>query len=404
MSERTSPFQIAIIGGGPAGLMAAEHLAAPDRIVTVYDRMPTLGRKFLMAGRGGLNLTHSESLDIFMRRYGAAESWLAPVITAFPPDALRAWCAGLGQETIVGSSGRVFPKEMKASPLLRAWLRRLEAAGVRFAPRHEWKGWDENSALVFSNPKTVHADAVILALGGASWPRLGSDGRWVDILRGQNIDVRNLRPANCGFVAPWSDMFSEKYAGRPLKPVILSFAGKALQGEAMVTKNGLEGGAIYALSGALRETIDREGTAILTIDLRPGLSIEEIVKRLDAPRGSQSMSTYLRKAAGLAPVAIGLMRETLDGALPNHTQALAALIKETKIRLTAAAPITRAISSAGGINRDAVDAGFMLRKKPGVFAIGEMLDWEAPTGGYLLQASFSMAVAAAKGVRDYLES
>ena len=409
MTSHLSPLgRVAVIGGGPAGLMAAEKLAAAGAAVTVYDRMPTVGRKFLMAGRGGLNLTHSELLDNFIGRYGAAAAQLAPVLQAFPPSALRAWCESLGVETFVGSSGRVFPKPLKASPLLRAWLRRLDSLGVRFALRHTWRGWDDNEALAFTDAKgkdtTVQADATILALGGASWPRLGSDGGWVELLRAQGIAVAPLRPSNCGFIAPWSDVFSTRFAGQPLKPVTVSFGDKTLQGEAVITREGLEGGVIYALSSALRDAIDAKGAAVLTLDLRPGLSVEVLTERLQMPRESQSASAYLRKAAGLSPVALGLMRESWGkAALPTETEVLVALIKNTKITLTATAPITRAISSAGGVSLDVLNAHFMVKKKRGLFVIGEMLDWEAPTGGYLLQGCFSTAVAAAKGVENYLK-
>jgi uncharacterized flavoprotein (TIGR03862 family) len=406
----TTPLPtIAIIGGGPAGLMAAEKLVAMGDAVTVYDRMPTVGRKFLMAGRGGLNITHSEPLDRFISRYDAASAWLRPVIEAFPPTALREWCKSLGLETFVGSSGRIFPKGLKASPLLRAWLRRLNAAGVKFAPRHTWKGWDENGSLLFTDAEgrtlSIHPDATILALGGASWPRLGSDGSWVEILRAQNIGVAPLRPANCGFIAPWSDVFSTRFAGQPLKPVTIFFDGQKRQGEAMITREGLEGGVIYSLCPALRDAIDATGEAVLTLDLRPGLSAEALAVRLQMPRGRQSASTYLRKSAGLSPMALGLMRESLgSAALPTDPATLVDLIKNTKIKLTATAPLARAISSAGGVVRDEIDTHFMLKKKPGTFVIGEMLDWEAPTGGYLLQASFSMAVAAAEGLGEYLKN
>ncbi len=401
--------QIAVIGGGPAGLMATERLATAGFAVTIYDRMPTVGRKFLMAGRGGLNLTHSEgldALDIFMARYGGAAAWLKPMIENFSPAALREWCETLGQETFVGSSGRIFPKEMKASPLLRVWLRRLDSLGVAFALRHVWRGWDARGDLHFVNEAgadvLVKADATVLALGGASWPRLGSDGGWVDILRGAGVAIADLRPANCGFVAPWSDVFGERFAGAPLKPVTLSFGGRAIQGEAMITARGLEGGAVYVLSGALRDAIAEKGEAVLSVDLRPSLTIDEIIKRLNMPRGSQSTSTFLRKAVGLSPAAIGLMREGFGVNLPVEATALAGLIKNTQVPLSATTPIAQAISSAGGVARDAVDARLMLKTKPGIFVCGEMLDWEAPTGGYLLQACFSSGCAAARGVEEFL--
>jgi len=407
MKSQTAPAQIAVIGGGPAGLMAAERLTLSGHSVTVYERMPTVGRKLLMAGRGGLNVTHSEARAPFITRYGEAASWLEPSIQSFPPEALRTWCDELGQETFVGSSGRVFPKALKASPLLRAWLRRLEKIGVTFALRHLWQGWDEAGALVFSagdgTVVKVKADATILALGGASWPRLGSDGGWVKIIQQQGVAVTTLRPSNCGFIAPWSDVFGERFAGHPLKPITLTFAHKYLQGEAMITRQGLEGSAIYALSSLIRNEIETKGEALLSFDLRPGLSADDLITKLETPRGSQSTANYLRKFAGLSPAAIGLMRESLQGsALPLDPRPLTSLIKKTQIKLTAVSPIARAISSAGGVKLTEVDADFMLRKKPGIFIIGEMLDWEAPTGGYLLQACFSMAVAAAKGATNYL--
>jgi uncharacterized flavoprotein (TIGR03862 family) len=408
MSHFHSPsLHTAVIGGGPAGLMAAEIIASAGQAVTVYDRMPSVGRKFLMAGRGGLNLTHSEgmgeALDSFMTRYGGAADWLRPMIAHFPPDALRQWCEGLGQKVFIGSSGRVFPVGMKASPLLRAWLRRLDDLGVRFALRRQWLGWDGDD-LLFQGPggeERVRAQATVLALGGASWPRLGSDGSWVEIMRRHDIPVAPLQPTNCGFIAPWSDFFAQRFAGQPLKSIGLTFDGRSLQGEAMVTAQGLEGGAIYALSGALRDMIAAEGQAVLNLDLRPGISREVLSHRLSAPRGRQSLSNFLRKAGGLSPVAIGLLREATSS-LPEKPAALADLIKDLPVRLTAPCPIARAISTAGGVKLEALTEHTMLRARPGIFLAGEMLDWEAPTGGYLLQATFSTAVTAAAGVLDYL--
>lgn len=398
-----------MIGGGPAGLTAAETVARGGAAVTVFDRMPSVGRKFLLAGRGGLNLTHSEDLEQFLRRYGAAMPNLRPAITAFPPAALRAWCEALGQPTFVGSSGRIFPKAMKASPLLRAWLARLRASGVAFNLRHRWKGWDGDGRLVFETPggeTAIHADATVLALGGASWPKLGSDGSWQTILQAADIDVAPLLPANCGFIAPWSAHFAKRYQGQPLKGVELHFAGRQIRGEVMVTRSGLEGGAIYALSAALRDAIAGQGEAVLQIDLRPDTSLEKLVEQLSAPRGKQSFSTFLRKAAKLPPPTVALLQEAV---LPGKAsgmpvEELAKSIKRVRVRLTDTAPIARAISSAGGIRFEAVDANFMLRRKPGVFVAGEMLDWEAPTGGYLLQACFATGVAAGRGVLEWLKS
>jgi uncharacterized flavoprotein (TIGR03862 family) len=396
--------QIAVIGGGPAGLIAAETLAAGGAGVTVYERMPSVGRKFLLAGRGGLNLTHSEPLDVLLSRYGRADPRLRAAIHAFPPDALRAWAEGLGQPTFIGSSGRVFPEAMKASPLLRAWLRRLAGMDVAFRMRHRWDGWDEAGRLLFTTPegrKSVAADACILALGGASWPHLGSDGGWTAALADAGVAISPLLPANCGFIANWSEIFTRRFEGEPLKNIRLSTADTSLRGEAMVTRAGLQGTGIYALSAQLREAILAGGEATLRIDLRPGVPYEAIERQLTAPRGRQSLSNVLRKATKLPPVAIGLLHEAALGkgaALSAMGPAqLAALIKSVPVRLTATAPIERAISTAGGVMFDALDEAFMLKRRPGVFVAGEMLDWEAPTGGYLLQACFATGVAAAHG-------
>ncbi|HEX2554560.1 MAG TPA: TIGR03862 family flavoprotein [Microvirga sp.] len=394
------------MGGGPAGLMAAEVLGRAGCAVTVYDRMPSPARKLLIAGRGGLNLTHTEGLERFLARYGEARERLGPLIEAFPPADLRAWCEGLGQETFVGSSGRVFPSAFKASPLLRAWLRRLDGLGVRVALRHRWEGWDETGALVFARPDggrvAVRPDAAILALGGASWPRLGSDGAWTGPLAAQGIPVAPLRPANMGFTVAWSEVMRSRFAGEPLKRIALAFAGQTVRGEAVVTAAGLEGGAVYALSAPLREAVLRGGHAVLSVDLRPDLPAEVLARRLAAPQAKQSASTFLRKAAGLAPVGIALLREAHGPGLPREPAALARAIKAVPLRLTGVAPIERAISTAGGVAFAALDGRLMLRARPGTFAAGEMLDWEAPTGGYLLQASFATGVAAAKGALAWL--
>ncbi len=402
--------QVAVIGGGPAGLMAAEVLARGGAAVTVYDRMPSVGRKLLLAGRGGLNLTHSEELERFLGRYGAAAPHLRQAIEAFSPADLIAWCEGLGQATFVGSSGRVFPKAMKASPLLRAWLERLRTMGVAFKLRHHWRGWDDGGQLLFDSPQgrvAIKPDATILALGGASWPRLGSDGGWASALTGAGIAVVELRPANCGFIANWSDVLKGRFAGQPLKRIALSFGDAKARGEAIITAAGLEGGGIYALSSLLREAIAEEGEATLHIDLRPDTTLSELEQRLSAPRGKQSLSTFLRKAASLPPAAIGLLHESTASAAARVSTlppaALAMLIKAVPVRLTGVAPIARAISTAGGIAFDEIDEHFMLRRRPGTFVAGEMLDWEAPTGGYLLQASFATgAAAAARGALDWL--
>jgi uncharacterized flavoprotein (TIGR03862 family) len=389
--------------------MAAEMLATEGVAVTVYDHMPTPGRKFLMAGRGGLNLTHSEDLPHFLSRYGKAEPYLRPAIEAFPPSALIAWCESLGQATFVGTSGRVFPRTMKASPLLRAWLARLRSLNVAFRPRYRWSGWDNAGRLLFDTADgrlAVETGATILALGGASWPRLGSDGHWTTIFAEAGIAVSPLKPSNCGFAADFSDLFRERFEGHPLKGAEFSFGGERVRGEAVVTRIGLEGGAIYALSSCLGDAIERDGGAIITIDLRPGIDAGNLEASLSRPREKQSLSNVLRKTAKLAPVAVGLLHEaarqegkTLASATPAE---LGSLIKNLPVRLTAAAPIERAISTAGGVAFEELDGHFMLRKKPGVFIAGEMLDWEAPTGGYLLQGCFSTGIAAARGALAWL--
>jgi uncharacterized flavoprotein (TIGR03862 family) len=397
---------VAVVGGGPAGLMAAEVLGAAGCEVTVYDRMPSLARKLLIAGRGGLNLTHSEDPERFIARYGDAAPRLRPMIEAFPPSDLRAWCEGLGQETFVGSSGRVFPRAFKASPLLRAWLARLAGLDVRLAPRHRWEGWDESGALVFAHPEgervTQRPDATILALGGASWPRLGSDGSWVRLLAARGVPITPLRPANVGFTVAWSEVLRSRFEGEPLKRIALTFGGRTVRGEAVITAGGIEGGAVYALSAPLREAVIRDGGAVLTVDLRPDLTGEALARRLAGPRGGQSASTFLRKAAGLPPVAIALLREAHGPDLPRDPEALARAVKAVPLRLTGVAGLDRAISTAGGVALEAVDERLMLRALPGVFAAGEMLDWEAPTGGYLLQASFATGAAAARGALAWL--
>jgi uncharacterized flavoprotein (TIGR03862 family) len=402
MSAR--PFHVAVVGAGPAGLMAAEVAAAGGAAVTVYDRMPSPARKFLLAGRGGLNLTHTEAIETFRKRYGAAEPHLCRALEELSPAALRSWCEALGQETFVGTSGRVFPRAMKASPLLRAWLKRLRGAGVEFRQRHLWIGWDGEGRLAFTTDDghvMIEADATVLALGGASWPRLGSDGGWAGILRGAGIEVEPLQPANCGFLTPWSQIFASKFEGAPLKRVSLSIGDAAATGDAVVTRTGLEGGAIYALSAPLRRAIAETGEAALRIDLRPDLALAALEARLAREQGKQSLSTFLRKSVRLSPVAIALLHEaSIASGAPLSRMApgeLAHLIKAVPVRLTATAPIYRSISTAGGIAWRELDDDLMLRKRPGTFAAGEMLDWEAPTGGYLLQATIATGALAGRG-------
>jgi uncharacterized flavoprotein (TIGR03862 family) len=402
---------VAVIGAGPAGLMAAEVLAQGGAEVTVYDAMPSAGRKFLMAGRGGLNLTHSEPLPAFLARYREAMPHLKAAIEAFPPSGLRDWSEALGQETFVGSSGRVFPKAFKASPLLRAWLRRLDSMGVQLALRHRWTGWDEQGRLLFDTPDGPHvveAGATVLALGGASWPRLGSDGARAETLAAKGVRISPLRPANCGFTVAWSDIFRDRFEGQPLKGITLTSGAHTVRGEAIITRSGIEGGAIYALSAQLREAIVRDGTATLTVALRPDLGMDNLTTKLSASKGKQSLSNFLRKAAQLSPVAIGVLQEAAKASgvsLASMPPAeLARLINAVPIQLSGVAPIARAISTAGGIAFDELDGDFMLRRLPGIFAAGEMLDWEAPTGGYLLQASFATGAAAGRGVLKWLRT
>jgi uncharacterized flavoprotein (TIGR03862 family) len=390
-------LRVAVIGSGPAGLMAAEVVAGSGVPVVLFERMPSLGRKLLMAGRGGLNITHSEPVERFYARYGEAALWMRPLLQAFPPDSLVAWCESLGQQTFIGSSGRVFPRVMKASPLLRAWIARLDALGVHFVTRAHWTGWNADGALSFADGSFYAADAVVLALGGASWPRLGADGSWTRLL--PDIGITPLRPANCGFVVAWSEMFRRRHAGTPLKSIALSLADRSVRGEAMITAEGIEGGAVYALAAAARDAIAREGSALLHVDLRPDLPPAALAARLDQAQGRSSLSTFLRKRAGLSPVAVSLVQEALHA---GETMPLAALIKALPLRLLAPFGLARAISTAGGIARAELDERLMLRRRPGVFAAGEMLDWEAPTGGYLLQGCMATGAAAGRGVLRWL--
>lgn len=381
---------LAIVGGGPAGLMAAEAAAETGSLaIDLYEAMPSVGRKFLMAGKSGLNLTHAEPADRFLARFGDAAGRLQPILTAFGQQAVRDWAAGLGIETFVGSSGRVFPTDFKAAPLLRAWVRRLKAAGVRFHVRHRWQGWDRDGALLFETPdgpRVVAADATILALGGASWPQLGSDGAWVDLLQGQGASVEPLQPANCGFEIAWSDHFRDRIAGQPVKPVVTTSAAGSVRGEFVVTAHGVEGGAIYPHAAALREACRTAGSAALTLDLAPGKDEAALVAALGRPRGSRSVAEHLRRSVGIEGVKAGLLREVLGRDLPADPAALAQAIKALPLSLLRPRPIAEAISSAGGLCWTDLDEGLMMRNRPGLFAAGEMLDWEATTGGDLLTA------------------
>jgi len=449
-----------VIGAGPAGLMAAERLALAGLGVVVHEAMPSVARKFLMAGRGGLNLTHSEGMDGFVGRYGPAAGTVGPWLETFSPTHMTGWAEGLGQATFTGSSGRVFPRAMKASPLLRAWLGRLGELGVEIRTRSrcsgprlrgddqrlEWvfeapegervetpdamvlalggaswprlgsertrsrcsgprlRGDDQRLEWVFESPEGERVetpDAMVLALGGASWPRLGSDGTWRSWLEADGVAVVPFRPSNVGFDVVWSEVFAERFAGQPLKPVAMTYEGQTVRGEAMLTRYGIEGGAVYALSAELRDAIGRDGSATLTVDLRPDLSVEALAGRLARPRGKDSVTNWLRKAGGLSAPAVGLLRE-IPGDLPPGADKLAKRIKAVRLTLTGVQGLARAISSAGGVRLDQVDDGLMIKALPGVFAAGEMLDWEAPTGGYLLQASMASGAVAADGVVRWL--
>ena len=401
---------IAIIGGGPAGLMAAEVLSAAGLPVDLYDAMPSVGRKFLLAGVGGMNITHSEAAAPFLSRYREASPWVGEWLAEFDAQALRHWIHGLGIDTFVGTSGRVFPTDMKAAPLLRAWLKRLREQGVRLHTRHRWLGWDDNAALRFNTPDgevKARAAATLLALGGGSWARLGSDGSWAPLLSARGVDVRSLRPSNCGFISAWSPFLSERFAGQPLKQIVAStrsLAGETIsrRGEAILTHDGLEGSLIYALSAVLREQLEARNKAELTLDLAPDHTQTQLQQALSQPRNGQSLSNLLRKKAGLDGVKVALLHECLDKEVIANPALLAAGIKALPVILTQPRPLDEAISSAGGVCRSALDSHLMLKALPGTFCAGEMLDWEAPTGGYLLTACFASGRRAAEGVLAWL--
>ena len=403
-----STFHAAIVGGGPAGLMAAEVLAEAGVQVALYDAMPSLGRKFLLAGVGGMNITHAEAKPAFISRYGAQQTDVARWLETFDADALRQWIHNLGIETFVGTSGRVFPRDMKAAPLLRAWLKRLREQGVSLHPRHRWQGFAADGSLLLEGPAgalSVSADVYLLALGGGSWARLGSDGAWQALLANKGVTINALRPSNCGFeVDAWSDLLKTKFAGAPLKNVAISCAGFAPRiGECIVTEHGLEGSLVYAASSTLRQQIERNGQALLHIDLLPQTPLDKLTRQLAQPRGKHSMAKHLQRQAGLEGVKAALLRELAPASAFTDAAQLAALIKHLPLQLVRTRPLDEAISSAGGVCLHALDQQLMLKVLPGVFCAGEMLDWEAPTGGYLLTACFASGRLAAQGALNWLQ-
>ena len=407
-SDAVLPKTVAVIGGGPAGLMAAEVLIEAGIKVDLYDAMPSVGRKFLMAGKGGMNISHSEPYDKFLSRYGARRIYIKSFLDEFTPQALRDWLQELGIETFIGSSGRVFPVNMKAAPLLRAWLHKLRVAGVNFHMRHRWLGWieDENTTLNFATPegeRKIKVDAVILALGGASWPKLGSTGAWVPLLARRGALVAPLKPSNCGFDVTWTEHFRNRFSGQPLKSVCVSFSNAEgvdirQQGELVVTANGLEGGVIYSLSALLREEIAATGFAVIHVDLLPDKELPLLIEKMSQTRGKNSLANHLRKRIGIDGVKAGLLREIVSASDFDDPVRLCSAIKALPVKLIATRPIDEAISSAGGVVFEALDEHLMIRSMPGVFCAGEMLDWEAPTGGYLLSACFATGRAAGLGV------
>ncbi|OJY92279.1 MAG: NAD(FAD)-utilizing dehydrogenase [Lysobacterales bacterium 63-13] len=404
--------RIAVIGGGPAGLMAAETAAQAGMQVDVYERMGSVGRKFLVAGKGGLNLTHAEPFAAFVTRFGARQAEIRRWLEAFDADALRAWAVGLGVETFVGSSGRVFPRDLKAAPLLRGWVRRLRASGVRFHVQQRWLGWSEHGALRFGSDageREVEAEAVVLALGGGSWPILGSDGSWQGILAGRGIDIAPLQAANCGFDVNWTAFLRERHAGAPIKPVSMrwtSASGEVIQrqGEFVLTRDGIEGSLVYALSSHLRDDIARQGSTTIHLDLLPGRDLARLTQDISRPRGKHSLAKHLHRHAGIDGAKAALLHEVLEREVFNDAARLAAAIKALPLRLLRPRPLDEAISSAGGVRLEALDEQLMLRKLPGVFCAGEMLDWEAPTGGYLLSASFASGRIAGAAAANWINT
>ena len=411
MPETATRHRVAVVGGGPAGLFAAERFRAHGARVDLFEAKGSVGRKFLIAGKGGLNLTHADAFDLFASRYGPRSDALARWLRRFDADALRAWARGFGIETYVGTSGRVFPEDRKAAPLLRGWVRRLREQGVVFHVQHRWTGWDATGALTFragEGSRAERFDAVVLALGGGSWPQLGSDGAWVPVLRERGIDIAALQPSNCGFDLDWSAHFAQHHAGAPIRPVVVHWqdhdgAARALQGECVATATGLEGSVVYALSAMLRDRIERDGHADIAFDLAPDRALDRLRLALSKPRGKRSLAEQLRREAGVHGVKAGLLREVLPREAMQDPGQLAAAIKRLPLRLLRPRPIAEAISSAGGVRLEALDARLMLRALPGVFVAGEMLDWEAPTGGYLLTACFASGLVAAEGALAWLQ-